>query len=566
MDSAAPPHQPWLSSYPGDVDWAAAIPDEPLPEVLERSVAQFGDRPCVDFLGKGYSYREIGVLVDRAARGFQALGVGPGSNVGLLLPNTPYFVICFYAVLKAGGTVVNFNPLYVAEEIERQVLDSQTSILVTLDVISLLPKAAAVLDSKALEKIVVCSMADILPFPKNYLYPFVRRSDIARVPRDGRYLRFDDLTDNDGAVAPVAIRSREHVAVLQYTGGTTGIPKGAMLTHANIAINARQVAAWFPGLAAGGERIYGVLPLFHVFAMTSVMNLGVLGAAEMVLAPRFDLDQALRVIDRKKITLFPGVPTVYNAINQHPDLDNHDLSSLKYCFSGGAPLPVEVKRAFERLTGCRLVEGYGLSETSPVATCNPLDAPKEGSIGLPLPQTTIEVRDPERPERLLAQGEKGEICVRGPQVMAGYWRNREATEAVMIDGALRTGDVGYLDRDGYAYLIDRIKDLILCSGFNVYPRVVEEAIYRHEAVAEVIVCGVPDDYRGEAPKAFIRLKDGARLTAEELLDFLADKLSKIELPEHIEFRAELPKTQVGKLSKKALIEEERAKRAAAARP
>ncbi|MDJ0611203.1 MAG: long-chain fatty acid--CoA ligase [Kiloniellales bacterium] len=555
-----------MSSYPGDVDWAAAIPDEPLPEVLERSVAQFGDRPCVDFLGKGYSYREIGVLVDRAARGFQALGVGPGSNVGLLLPNTPYFVICFYAVLKAGGTVVNFNPLYVAEEIERQVLDSQTSILVTLDVISLLPKAAAVLDSKALEKIVVCSMADILPFPKNYLYPFVRRSDIARVPRDGRYLRFDDLTDNDGAVAPVAIRSREHVAVLQYTGGTTGIPKGAMLTHANIAINARQVAAWFPGLAAGGERIYGVLPLFHVFAMTSVMNLGVLGAAEMVLAPRFDLDQALRVIDRKKITLFPGVPTVYNAINQHPDLDNHDLSSLKYCFSGGAPLPVEVKRAFERLTGCRLVEGYGLSETSPVATCNPLDAPKEGSIGLPLPQTTIEVRDPERPERLLAQGEKGEICVRGPQVMAGYWRNREATEAVMIDGALRTGDVGYLDRDGYAYLIDRIKDLILCSGFNVYPRVVEEAIYRHEAVAEVIVCGVPDDYRGEAPKAFIRLKDGARLTAEELLDFLADKLSKIELPEHIEFRAELPKTQVGKLSKKALIEEERAKRAAAARP
>ena len=361
-------------------------------------------------------------------------------------------------------------------------------------------------------------MSDILPFPKNYLFAFARRGEVARMPKDGRHRRFEALIDNDGGCVPAKIEPRTDVAVLQYTGGTTGIPKGAMLTHANISINARQIALWFPEQAEGEERILGVLPLFHVFAMTSVMNLGILAAAELVLVPRFDLEQTLKLLDDKDVTLFPGVPTIYNAINQHPSLKSFNLSSLKYCISGGAALPVEVKRDFEGLTGCKLVEGYGLSETSPVATCNPLKGGKEGSIGVPFPHDCDRGARHRGTVALLPIGEKGEICIRGPQVMAGYWKRPEATENVMIDGALRTGDVGYLDDEGYAYLIDRLKDLIICGGYNVYPRMIEEAIYRHEAVAEVTVCGVPDDYRGEAPKAFVRLKDGAALTAEELLD------------------------------------------------
>ena len=555
---------PWLESYPEHVDWAAPISEEPLTATLDRAVERHGRRSCIDFLGKTYTYRRVGDLVDRAASGFQALGVARGVQVGILLPNTPYFVICYYAVLKAGGTVVNFNPLYVEEEIERQIEDSQTQIMVTLDLGILLPKVSAALDKTGLKQVVVCPMADILPFPKNLLFAVLKRGETARVPKDGRHLRFADLVANDGVFEPAEIRPREDIAVLQYTGGTTGVPKGAMLTHANVAANAHQIELWNPEAAEGRERILGVLPLFHVLAMTAVMNHGIRTGAELVLRPRFELDDTLEVMHEKRPTFFVGVPTIYNAINHHPRLDKYDLSSLKLCISGGAALPLEAKRAFEALTGCHLLEGYGLSETSPAATCTPVRGEaKEGSIGLPFPGTIIEVHDLEEPGRKLPTGEKGEICIRGPQVMAGYWNRPEATAETIVDGALHTGDVGYMDADGHTFLVDRIKDLIICSGYNVYPRVLEEAIYRHEAVAEVTVIGVPDDYRGEAPKAFVRLKEGRGLTAAELLDFLADKLSKIELPEYVEFRDELPKTQIGKLSKKELVAEELAKREAA---
>ncbi len=552
---------PWLASYPAGIDWTAPISDEPLTLAFDQAVERYGARPCIDFMDKRYSYRDIGDLVNRAAKGFQALGVGPGVMVGLLLPNTPYFVICYYAILKAGGTVVNFNPLYVAEEIARQIEDSGTRVMVTLDLAALLPKASSMLAGTPLEAVVVCSMAKALPFPMNLLFPIIKRSRMASAPRDGRHMDFAALVDNDGDYTPVEIRPREDVAVLQYTGGTTGVPKGAMLTHANIAANARQVHAWDPDLRPGEERMLGVLPLFHVFAMTVVMNQSVLAGSQMLLLPRFDLDTVLKTIDTKRPTLFPGVPTMYNAIAQHPDLGSTDLSSIKLCISGGAPLPIEVKRSFEALSGCCLVEGYGLSEASPVVTCDPVrGAYKEGSVGLPMPGTTIEIRDLERPGEILPPGQKGEICVRGPQVMAGYWNRPEASAEAMVEGALRTGDVGYLDQEGHLFLVDRIKDLIICSGYNVYPRVIEEAIYRHEAVAEVTVLGIPDDYRGEAPKAFVRLKEDHQLTDDELFAFLADKLSKIEMPDQIEFRGELPKTMVGKLSKKELRGEERAKR------
>jgi long-chain acyl-CoA synthetase len=337
-----------------------------------------------------------------------------------------------------------------------------------------------------------------------------------------------------------------------------------MLTHANVAANAHQVELWNPIELEGQERILGILPLFHVLAMTAVMNHGIRTGAELVLRPRFKLEDTLEVMHDKRPTYFVGVPTIYNAINHHPRLDKYDLSSLKLCISGGAALPVEVKRDFEALTGCHLLEGYGLSESSPAATCTPvLGGAKEGSIGLPFPGTIIEIHDLEEPGRKLPTGERGEVCIRGPQVMAGYWNRPEATARTIVDGALHTGDVGYMDADGHTFLVDRIKDLIICSGYNVYPRVLEEAIYRHDAVAEVTVIGVPDDYRGEAPKAFVRLKEGMSLSAGELLEFLADKLSKIELPEEIEFRDELPKTMIGKLSKKELVAEEKAKREAA---
>jgi long-chain acyl-CoA synthetase len=550
---------PWLASYPDGVDWAAPISEEPLTLAFDRAVEKHGNRPCIHFLGKTYSYRAIGKLVNRAAKGFQSLGVSKGVKVGILLPNTPYFVICYYAILKAGGTVVNFNPLYVGEEIQHQIEDSETRIMVTLDLEALLPKASQMLDRTALEKVVVCSMAKALPFPKNMLFAVAKRGEVAAIPADGRHLAFEELLRNDGGYVAYEIRPREDVAVLQYTGGTTGVPKGAMLTHANIAANARQVSMWDPRLKPGNERVLGVLPLFHVFAMTVVMNQMVLIGAEMILLPRFELDQVLKVIDRRRPSLFPAVPTIYNAISHHPDLERYDLSCLELCLSGGAPLPLEVKSAFESLTGCHVVEGYGLSETSPVATCNPATgAGKDGSVRLPMPGTVIEIHDLENPGRLLAPRERGEIRVRGPQVMAGYWGRKEATAETMIDGALRTGDVGYMDEEGYVFLVDRIKDLIICGGYNVYPRVIEEAIYRHDSVLEVTVVGVPDNYRGEAPKAFVCLREGHTLTAEALLAFLEDKLSKIELPEHIEFRDELPKTMIGKLSKKELQAEERA--------
>jgi len=559
----------WPPAYPAGVDWSAPIYEAPLTEAFDRSVALHGSNTCIEFLGRKYSYEEVGALVDRAAKGFQDLGVGKGYRVGLLLPNSPYAVICYYAVLKAGGTVVNFNPLYVAEEIERQIRDSETRIMVTMDLKLMLPKVSPALGRTCLERVVVCSMAEALPFAKGGLFRFLGRGRIADLPEDGLHVTFAQLTDNDGEFDPVALSPREDIAVLQYTGGTTGIPMGAMLSHANIAANARQVAQWDPDMKEGEERIVGVLPLFHVFAMTVVMNMGLLIGAELVLLPRFEIAMVMKALRRRQPTQFPGVPSLFHALLEYPKLSPEDLQSLEFCLSGGAPLPSEIRTAFEGLTGCRLVEGYGLTETSPVVTCNPLKSAlrhgvtpvklgKEGSVGLALPGTRIEIRSLEAHDRVVGMGEPGEVCIAGPQTMVGYWQRPEATADSLKDGWVHTGDVGYLDEDGFLYLIDRIKDLILCSGYNVYPRMVEEAIYRHPAVAEVTVVGVPDDDKGEVPKAFVRLKPGRMLRAEELLAFLEDKLSPIERPRHVEFRDELPKTMIGKLSKKELVAEEAA--------
>ena len=534
------------------------IPLLPVTAILDATVRRCPDRPALDFLGRKTSYAELARLVERAARGFQQLGVRKGTRVGLCLPNSPYYVVCYFAILKAGGIVVNFNPLYVERELKHQIEDSGTTIMVTLDIHQIYPKVAAMLEATScLERIVVCSMSGILTAVKSVMFQVFKRSEIADIPDDLHHVSFERLITNDGKPKPVEIDAAADTAVLQYTGGTTGVPKGAMLTHGNLSANTEQLRRWVPGVEVGQERMLLVLPLFHVFAMTVGMNLGIALGAELILLPRFELDQVMKNITKKRPTLFPGVPTIYTALNAAAETGEWDLSSIKICISGGAPLPVEVRARFEQLTGCRLVEGYGLSESSPVATCNPLTGnTKIGSVGVPLPGTTIEVRSPLDPAILMEQGEKGEICIRGPQVMAGYWQRPGDTEAAMHEGSLRTGDIGYMDEDGFVFLVDRIKDVIISGGYNVYPRVIEEALYQHPDVAEVVVIGVPDHYRGQAPKAFVRLKDGHRASPEQLKEFLASYVSRVEMPKLIELRKELPKTMVGKLSKKELIAEE----------
>jgi long-chain acyl-CoA synthetase len=549
--------------YPPDIAWNQSFDAFPVWQLLERGVARFGSRPCLDFLGKRYTYAEIGRLVDQAAAGLQALGLNKGDRVGLFLPNCPYMVIMTFAVLKAGGIVVNFNPLYAEPEIEHQIKDSGARMMVTLDLAAIYPKVAAMLGRTKLERIIVCPMAATLPFPLNLVYPFARRREIARWPADGQHVPFGKLLGHGAKPRPVECDPIKDVALLQYTGGTTGVPKGAMLSHANITVNCQQCLRWDPKRQAGQERVLAVLPFFHVFGLTVVEMVSLLDGDEIILLPRFELEPLLRTIALKKPTVFPGVPTLYAAISNYKDIAKHDLSSIKTCISGGAPLPVEVKQNFERLTGCALVEGYGLSETSPVVTTNPFyGVNKAGSIGLPLPATTIEIVSLDDPTQLMPQGERGEVTVRGPQVMLGYWNRPDETENVMCEGRLRTGDVGYIDEDGYIFLVDRIKDIIIAGGFNIYPRNVEDVIYQHPAVAECIVAGVPDPYRGQTVKAYVALREGHSLSEAELLIFLEDKLSRIEVPRQVEFRASLPKTQIGKLSKKALLEEEATKRPA----
>ena len=549
---------PWLKNYPPFADWAMPIPCVPAYKLLQDAVATYPDHHCMEFLGRRWTYAETGKLAAQAALGFQKLGVTKGTRVALLLPNTPYYIAAFFGVLMAGGTVVNMNPLYAARELEGMINDSGAEFMVTMDLTVMYPKARTLLNNTPLRKLIVCSMSEALPFATSMMFNLFRRSTVANVEEDDRQIWWDDLIDNDGLKTPVVVNPAEDLAVLQYTGGTTGTPKAAMLTHANISANARQVSAWFGNPQHGKERFLAALPFFHVFAMTVILLCGLEYGAEIIMMPRFDLKDCLKAIDKKKPTFFPAVPTIYTAINNAPNVRDYDLTSIKLCISGGAPLPVEVKKSFESMTGCVVVEGYGLSETSPVVCTNPTQGVnKPGSVGLPMPGTIIEIRALDD-DRVLGIGEKGEICVRGPQVMKGYWNRPGETADIMKNGALHTGDVGYMDDEGYVFIVDRIKDMINASGYKIYPRMLEEALYMHPAVEETTVIGIPDAYRGEAPKAFIKVRAGMTLTEAEIRAFMKDKVSKIEQPAQYEFRDELPKSLIGKLSKKELKQEEAA--------
>jgi long-chain acyl-CoA synthetase len=551
--------RPWLKNYTHALPWDSTFEPMAMFELFRRSAEKYADKVYLDFLGREYRYKAVAAEVDKAARGLQTLGVRRGVKVGLFLPNCPQYVIAYYAILKAGGTVVNYSPLYSVAELVHQVEDSETDIMICLDVASLYKTVSEVLKKSRLRCLVVAELASALPRGKAVLYRLFKGKDKAYVKPDISHLRWDHVLNEGRDFRPVEIDPHTDIAVLQYTGGTTGSPKGAMLSHANLSINAQQVAAADPDYGQGNERMLGALPFFHVFANTVVLNAATLQGAEIVMLPKFELKAVLKTIERKAITVLPGVPTMYTAILDHPKIADFDLSSIRICISGGAPMPAALKARFERKAGATVCEGYGLTETSGVVAVNPVRGMnKPGSIGLPMPGTDIIITERDAPERMLPQGEVGEICIRGPQVMLGYWKRPEASASALIGNMLHTGDVGYIDTDGYTFIIDRMKDMISVGGFKVFPRHLEDILYQHPAIKEATVIGVPDSYFGERPKAFVVLQDDHKgiIDGAALLAWLKPQLGKHEVPIAVVLRDTLPKTMIGKISKKDLQAEE----------
>ncbi|WP_214846796.1 AMP-binding protein [Exiguobacterium sp. s193] len=547
----------WLKDYPEQVPASIDYREIPLYQALDEAADDFPERRALSFLGKRMTFQEVRQEARSLAHVLQEAGLEKGDRVGLMLPNCPQYMISYYAVLYAGGTVVQVNPLYTDRELEQILVDSSAKMLITLDL--LYPKATRVKASTTLTTIVTTSVADYLPFPKNKLYPIKSRKDNNIIVDTTGSIPFVSHR-NHPSIEPVLIDPKEDIAVLQYTGGTTGAPKGVMLTHFNLSANVEQIGHWFYKYSRGdGRKLLAVVPYFHVYGMTCNLNFGIFNAYEQIILPKFEIEQVLKTIDKEKPNLFPGAPTMYVGLLNHPKLKKYDLSSIEACISGSAPLPVEVQEKFERVTGGRIVEGYGLSETSPVTHTNCIwDKRVPGSVGIPVPDTIAKIVQADG-ETAAAPGEIGEILVRGPQVMKGYWKRPEDTQAVLRDGWLHTGDLGYIGEDHYFRIVDRKKDLIIASGFNIYPREVEEILYEHPAVKEAVVIGVPDAYRGETVKAFIVLKDDMTVTEEELDQFCRENLASFKVPRRYEFRDELPKTFVGKILRRVLVEEERAK-------
>jgi long-chain acyl-CoA synthetase len=562
---------PWLQSYPAGLTWTAPVNVAPIQQILDEAVTKWGDRPALDFMGRKITYREFGALVDRAAKGLQSLGVGPGSHVGLYLPNTPHTAISFFAVLKAGGVVVNYSPLDAERVLEHKIEDSETDFIVTLNLPTLYPQMERLLGKTRLKGLIVGELAEMSANPEATRAHMEAAKQVVPVPADERHIPFSKLFENDGKYRTHPIADvMKTIAVLQYTGGTTGLPKGAMLTHGNLSAASYQYWLSTQGeqrlVRDGEERTLVALPLFHIYALTANLLLCVRIGAEIIMHARFELEPVLKDIEKRRVTVFFGVPTMYLGMLSYPGLKDIDLSSLKYCCSGGAPLPVEVLQQFKAKTGCDISEGWGMTETSPAGTFTPAGrSPKPGSCGIPFPGITLKIVSLEDPAVEVPLGERGELCISGPNVMLGYWKNDEATAEMRTkDGFLRTGDIGYMDEDGYVFIVDRLKDMLLCGGYNVYPRNIEEAIYQHPSVAECCVIGVPDTYRGQSPKAFVALKPGsAAITLDEMKSFLKSRLGKHEMISEFELREALPRTPVGKLAKKDLIDEETRKRAQA---
>ena len=550
--------RPWLRFYEPGVPHTLTYPDADVLWLLDDTAARFPDHAATVFFGATVTYSQLKTLTDRFASALQRLGVRPGDRVSVHLPNSPQFLIAYYGALRAGAVVVPFNPLYVEREIEQQLADSGTEVAVTLDLIY--PRLAEVRQRTRVREVIVTAINDFFPPLLRLLYPLKARREghVVRVPRAKDIHRFTDLIASPASPTPVELDPRS-VAVLLYTGGTTGVPKGAALTHRNLVCNVLQSRAWFTRLQPGSDTAVAVIPFFHSYGMTSAMNLAVSTGTRLVCLPRFQVDMVLKAIATYRPQIFPGVPTIYTAIISHPQVKQYDLSSISACISGAAALPLEVQNRFETLTGGKLVEGYGLTEASPVTHANPIfGTSKIGSIGIPLPDTDARIVD-ETGTRTLPPGEVGELVIRGPQVMHGYWNKPDETALVLRGGWLFTGDMAKMDEDGYFYIVDRKKEMILTGGLNVFPREVEEVLYTHPAVLEAAAIGVPDVYKGEVVKGFVVLRPGAQATADELIEFCRKNLAPFKVPKTVEFRTQLPKSLIGKILRRVLVEEERAK-------
>jgi long-chain acyl-CoA synthetase len=549
----------WTKNYLHPVKWDQQFEPLALHDMFFASARLMGDAPLADFMGRKYSYTEIADAVRRVARGLQDKGIGKGDHVGLFLPNVPHYLAAYYGALAAGATVVNFSPLYSVDELAHQVADSGTSILFTVSAAALLPNALKVLDKSNLKELVVGSVSEALPTFKSWAYRFFKRKDIAAIPSDSRITTYSELLANNGDYAAQPCDPEKDIAQLQYTGGTTGIPKGAMLSHQNITANARQINMLDPHSRINNpvdnvpDRILGVLPFFHVFANATVLNRTINNGGEIVMLPRFEAKAALAAVSRTKVTSLPGVPTMYQALLDCPEIEETDFTSLRACISGGAPLPAELKAKFETLTGAVVIEGYGLTESSGVVSCNPYEGlNKLGSIGQPVPGTHVKLLDKDDHTKAALSGEPGELVFAGPQVMRGYWGRPEADAEVFVGEYLRTGDVATIDEDGFIFIVDRLKDMIAVGGFKVFPSQVEDVLYRHPSVKEALVIGVPDAYHGEVPRAFVTLNTGAADDGEALTAWLNPQLGKHERVQAVVVMDVLPKTMIGKLDRKAL--------------
>ncbi len=553
---------PWDAHYPDGVHWHETFHGRPLYTLLDEAAVQWPQRVALDFFGKTYSYERLKEMVDSIAHGMQKIGIKRGTRVGLFMPNCPQYVMCYYAALKCGATIVNFNPLYSHHEIEHQLQDAKVEVMVTVNLKMTYGKLTPFIGNSSIRKIIICNFAEAMPVTKHALFVAAKQKDIFNAPKDSYHVTLNDLLANPAEMTPPNILPDSHPAVLQYTGGTTGVPKAAVLTHSNLYINTLQCSQWMVGLEPGNEVMMAIIPFFHVFAMTVALNLAIANGHTILIHPKFDLKHVLSDIHHKKPTLLPGVSTLYATINNARNLDRYDLSSIKMCISGGGPLPNDVKEKFESLTGCVLVEGYGLTETSPVTCCNPLHGLRKlGSIGLPLPGTIMEIIDKDDRLTPCPVGEVGEVCISGPQVMQGYLNQSTETDNVLRNGRLHTGDLGYMDADGYFYIVGRLKEMIIVGGYNVYPRNVEEVLYTHPAVAECAVVGLDHPSRGQMIKAYLVLKPGQTLDEVALKAYLKGEMSAYAVPHAFEIRDELPKNNIGKILKRVLIEEEKAKTA-----
>lgn len=540
----------WVKSYDEGVRPEIDYPVIPLYDFLEDSAKNYPNAVAADFIGKSITYKQLKDLSDRVASFLYENGVKKG-RVILGMPNTPHYLAVYYGILKTGSTVVQCNPLYTERELRHIADNSEAKLMFAFE--PMYPRLKPLLDDGTLEKVVICKIEDFLKFPLNLLYPL--KKEKVKIESRREVIYWKDVARYSPSKENVEVNPKEDVAVFQYTGGTTGLPKAVMLTHFNLVANVYQLIEWFPDLS-NKDVFIGALPYFHSYGMTTSMNLPIALAAKIVLIPDpRDLKRILESIQKHRATIYCGVPTMYNAINNYPGVEKYDLTSIKACVSGAAPLPVEVKKKFEEITGGKLVEGYGLSETSPVTHANPINGVnKEGSIGLPISDTLAVVVDDAG--NILPVGEVGEIAIKGPQVMKGYYKMEEETKNTLINGWLLTGDIGKMDEDGYFYIVDRKKDMIIAGGYNIYPREVEEVLYEHPDVLEAAVIGVPDPKRGETVKAFIVLKEGSSATAEDIEKFCRERLAAYKVPRIIEFRKELPKTNVGKVLRRVLKEEE----------